>query len=53
MFKKNKIITLLILTLLMFITSCSYFGPKVETNQKVEKTEKTEKAKEIQKLQNN
>jgi len=31
----------------VFVTSCSYFEPKVETNQKVEKTE------EIKKIQNN
>jgi PBP1b-binding outer membrane lipoprotein LpoB len=47
MFKKKKIITLLTLTLLVFVTSCSYFEPKIETNQKVEKV------KETKKIQNN
>jgi PBP1b-binding outer membrane lipoprotein LpoB len=52
MFKKDKKIILLILTLLMFITSCSYFESKVETNQKVERTKETKEIKEIKRFQN-
>jgi hypothetical protein len=46
MFKKNKKIILLVLTLLVFVTSYLYYESKVEKNQEAEKT------KEIQGFQN-